>query len=164
MRDQQEPLWGKPPRRGMYERCDYSGPGRFGPREAGSTFATSMLIQPVILSTSAVLESYATQADPSTSGVAVFTAAYFLQLATVIGFKVLANLLRNYGTSWARDFGAWLWEILAGWFRGKVWQELTGWIPGRERRQKRRERRKNGERPILDWLFPRRRRRNRDDS
>jgi hypothetical protein len=162
--------WGATPKKvkGAYHRAPFAPAGSFGPREAGSTLATAMMLQPVMLATSYTIEQYAEQANPATSGMAVFGVSYLLQLCVTLGLKIVANLLRNFGASVARDVGAWLWFHVTTAIGVSLWDSITGWLPGRRRRRPinpDRDRDSNPSptpdngrrRPIIDWLFPRRR-------
>jgi hypothetical protein len=160
--------WGKPPERiaGAYESASPAPFGSFGPREAGSTLATLGMLQPVMFATSMAIEQLAEQANPAKGGAIVFGTAYFLQLFAVLILKVAANLLRNFGASIARDFGAWLWYHIATAIGVSIWDWFSGL-----RRPSPKPRPKPGpkpgpkpspkpdndrRRPVLDWLFPRR--------
>jgi hypothetical protein len=158
-------LWGEPPKRvkGAYNHAPSTGVGGFGPREAGSTLATLGMLQPVMLATSFTIEQYAEQANPASSGLAVFGVSYLLQLCVTLGLKIIANLLRNFGASVVRDIGAWLWYHIATAIGVSLWDWITGWRPRRRRPAGPDDRKPSPspddrkKRPILDWLFPRRR-------
>jgi hypothetical protein len=165
--------WGNPPRsiKGAYTRSPYGGFGTFGPREAGSTFATAMMLQPVMLATSYTIEQYAEQIDPAASGLVVFGGSYLLQMFMTITLKVVSCLFRNFGASVARDIGAWFWHHFIASVGLTCWDFFTGWLPSKRRKRRRRPDGdddneptpspddKRRPRPIIDWLFPRKRRR-----
>lgn len=124
-------LWGEPPTkrpiRGAYERHGYAPNGRIGPREAGSIFAGATQLQAVFIPASGAIEMLASSSMPQGSA---FTIAWLTQSLGFIGLKVLANMLRCYGASLVRDFGAWLWECITYLFGG-MWNSSPSSEPKR---------------------------------
>lgn len=155
-------MWGKPPeskarRRqwtGCYSEVGYSPRGKFGPREFGSTLALGVLVQPVVLATSATIELLADRAYPGISEGRVAIGSYFFQMAVVMAMKAFAGMLRSYGSSMIRDFGAWLWVRYLGPLAGKTKSLLAPDVPDLDRLV---PDGRHPRRPVLDWLFPRRR-------
>lgn len=159
-------VWGEPPamlkrrRRweGCYETAPYSARGRFGAREFGSTVATGVLIQPIVLATSAVIELLAERAYPGHSAGQAGLVSYFMQMTLVMAMKSMSGLLRSYGASMVRDFAAWMWmvfvEPLLRAVKGVIAPDADSVIDGDAVTPDNASRR-----PVLDWLFPRRKRR-----
>ena len=103
-------LWAEPPKlRGAYEGCDYAAPGKIGPREAGSIFANVAMIQAITIPIAYEIEAMAAKAYPGLPFGVAGASAWFGQTVAYLVLKISAQLLRNYGASFARDFGAWVW-------------------------------------------------------
>lgn len=121
-----EDLWGKPPRRqvkGCYDACDYSPGGKIGPREAGSIFANLALIQSIVIPVAWELDNLASASHPGLPRGAVGFGAWISQTLFYLLLKIVANMLRNYGASWARDLGAWIWiHWMEPWFNWLAFQ------------------------------------------
>ena len=119
-------LWGRPPRhvRGTYDEFDYAPRGRIGPREAGSIAANTAMVQPMIMATSYEIERFAHQAMPNLAPGVAGISSWALQTVFFMALKVLANLLRNNGTSLFRDLFAYLWWWFLSWI--KAW--LVSWL------------------------------------
>ena len=152
---QPKKLWGVPPIRGTYQEQEYAPAGRFGPREAGSVFANVALLQPVMAVTSFEIEKLAQQAHPGIPTGFAFSSAWLSQVLVTIFLKVFANMLRNFGASFARDFGAWLWQRILvstfsavfGWMlpwnwgsRNEPQPDNDGWFPRPDEPRRRRRR------------------------
>jgi len=141
--------------RGSYDALAPSPRWRWNGRDAASTGATVALMQPVILTTSYQLEGLAAALMPATpSSFSVgFLLAWLLQSVGVAVIKGVANLLRHYGSSIAKDALAWLWI------------QVSDALPFARWRQRRRERRRPprhpdgvrgpSRRPLFPWLWRR---------
>lgn len=134
-----------------YERSDYGGRGKFGPREAGSVVANAPLVgfsSAFAYAAEAAAAKYAPGAIPlGMAGVS----AWILQMVVWLAFKAFSAWLRNYGGSLLRDLGAWAWEAFLAWFSGRR---------DRRRDDRRKRRRDRDDRPSPDDdVSPRPRRR-----
>lgn len=104
----------KHPIKGTYEEAKPSPRLKFNERDAASVAATTALTQPVIVVASAI-ESMAINVDGMLSAATPsmttsFAAAWIAQTLAVAALKTVACLLRNHGTSFFRDFVAWVWR------------------------------------------------------
>lgn len=141
--------------RGSYDALEPSPRGKFNGRDAASVGAFVATAQPVIFATSYQLEGLASSMMPGapTSFAFGFLWAWFLQTIGAAVIKGLANLMRHYGMSIAKDILAWLWIQIsdalpfARWRRRRRERRLPvprPRFPDGVRRPRRR-------RPILPW-------------
>lgn len=147
---------------GAYERQDYAPRWKFGPREAGSTAAFSAVIAGPLAFAAMRLEQHAEALGQSPEQAVGFAGGVFAStFFTAILFKVAASLLRNFGESLIRNLGAWLWMTLGS----ALWSTLTGWLPWKRNEPPIWDRIKpeptppKPNRPIIDWINNRRKRR-----
>lgn len=158
-----QPLWGTPKRRrvrGSYEAADYAPRGKFGPREAGSVFENTVIVSGVSAVAMAV-DQLATSYTPGLPSGMAGVSTWLLQVVIWVACKAWASTFRSYGASLLRDLGAWIWDqLLSGFWSGLKDSLRSLWPFGRRRRRIRPdlEQKRERRRPIIDRLFPRRRR------
>lgn len=128
----------RPPVKDSYIEADYSPWMRFNEKDFASTCETTLMLQPVIVSIAAGIESLAYSMEPQEATAIGFTGEFMMTwLGTTIAvaaMKGIACLLRDRGASLIRDVTTWLWR----WVFRTAWEALIdamfGWLPLRKRR------------------------------
>lgn len=154
----------KKPIAGAYERHDYAPRGKFGPREAGSTAAFATIMAGPIAFAAMRIEQHAEALGQSPEQAMGFAGGVFASsFAMAIVWKIVASLLRNFGESMVRNIAAWVWMSLGS----ALWSMATGWLPWKQDKPPIWDRIKptpdpapEPNRPIIDWINNRRKRRN----
>ena len=123
-----DPLWGRPPQRvrGSYDKFDDAPRFKLGPREVGSIAENTAIAQPMIIATSYEIERFAHEAMPTLAPGMAGISSWAIQTLFFLALKIVANMLRNNGSSWIRDLGAFLWSWF--WSIAKRW--LASWLHG----------------------------------
>lgn len=95
---------------GGYCESDYMPRGRFGPKEAGDTFAFSAMMAGPLAYVSLVLEQHAERmgATPE-QAMGLAGSTFATSFLVTLGLKFASGFVRNYGESLIREIGAWLW-------------------------------------------------------
>jgi hypothetical protein len=128
----------RPPVKDSYLDADYSPWMRFNGKDFASTCETTLMLQPVIISIAAGIESLAYAVEPQDANAFSFTGEFATTwLGTTIAVAVMkgvACLLRDRGASLIRDIATWVWQ----WVFRSAWEAFVdmmfGWLPIRKRR------------------------------
>lgn len=128
----------RPPVANSYNDADYSPWMKFNGKDFASTCETTLMLQPVIVSIAAGIESLAYSMEPQQATAIGFTGEFVTTwLGTTIAvaaMKGVACLLRDRGASLIRDVATWVWQ----WVFRSAWEAFVdmmfGWLPFRKRR------------------------------
>jgi hypothetical protein len=130
----------RPPVKDSYLDADYSPWMQFNGKDFASTCETTLMLQPVIVSIAAGIETMAYSMEPQNSAIGIgnlggeFLTTWLGTTIAVAAMKGVACLLRDRGASLIRDIATWVWQ----WVFRSAWEAFVdmmfGWLPIRKRR------------------------------